>query len=85
MYDFEDYGDFWKSRSDFQFEFDYQEEGQQFVVRASKADIIAAAKVGVIVESKLPIKNYRLIDSEFTEYPISVKSFGEGQSLIIIQ
>ena len=85
VYDFENYGDFWKYRSDFEFEFDYQEKNQQFVIRATKAAIREAATIGIMVESKLPIQNYRLIDTDFTDYPISVKSFGEGKNLILIQ
>ena len=85
VYSFEGYGDFWKSRSDFRFEFDYQEEGQQFVIKASKDDIFRASKMGLMVESKMPIKNYRLIDSDFTEYPLSVKAFSDGRSLVVIE
>ena len=85
LYNFEAYGDFWIARNDFKFEFDYQAEEQQLIIRASKTSIGKSATIGVMVESELPIKSYHLIDNDFTEYPVSVTSFGVNKNLVLIK
>lgn len=86
LYNFEDYGDFWNVRHNFDFNFDYQEATQQLVIQASEEDILKAqnAVLGLMVEAKLPVENYRLVDFDLKEYPISVKEFKNGRKLVVI-
>ena len=85
IYNFDDYGAFWIARNNFEFEFDYQEDEEQLIIRVSSDNIRKAASIGVMVETKLPIKNFRLIDNDFKDYPISVTSFGGGKNLVVIK
>ena len=85
FYNLDDYGDFWIKRNNLEFEFDYQDEEQQLIIMASPSSISKAATVGIMIDSKLPIKNYRLIDSDFKDYPISITSFGDNKNLVLIK
>ncbi len=85
FYNLDDYGDFWNNRNNFEMEFDYQEDEKQLIIRASAEDIKRAATMGIMVESKLQIKHYRLIDDKFKDYTISVSSFGDGKNLVVIK
>ena len=81
----DEYGHFWNARTEFDFEFDYQQEHQQLVIKSTPSNIRKAATVGIMVEGDLPIKNYRLIDGNFNDYPISIVPFGDGKNLVLIK
>lgn len=85
LYNFETFGDFWLNRFDFDFSFDYNAEASTVTIRALRAHIVKNSSLGLVVESKKPIKAYRLIDEDLVKHPISVVSLSDTRKLVVIE
>ena len=85
LYNFQDYGDFWNNRRDFQFDTFFDAETGRVTLRANAADIAANAALGILIEGTADITSVSLIDEEGTVYPVRIKSMPKGGYLVTLR
>lgn len=86
LYNFEDYGDFWTSRQQFDFDFALDEYSGTLVVKASSDAIKANPHLTLILEQgtgQLP-GNAVMVLEDGTQKPLTIRSFENGRFSLTI-
>lgn len=82
LYNFQDYGDFWVKRGDFDFDYAHDASTGRLVVKATAASIAANSALCLMIEAPAGISSVTLIDEKGDDHPARVTSPSAGRYLI---
>lgn len=83
LYNFQDYGDFWIGRHNFEFDYVYLADEEKVIVRASAADIARNPSLGIMIEASAPVSDITLVDETGTVRPGRVTTPAPGKYLLL--
>lgn len=84
LYNFQDYGDFWIGRHNFDFDYVYTPDDGKVTLRASAADIKANPSLGIMVEVADPVTGITLVDENDTVHPVRITSPSPGKYIVLL-
>ena len=85
LYNFQDYGDFWIGRHNFEFDYVYLADEEKVIVRASAADIARNPSLGIMIEASAPVSDITLVDETGTVHPGRVTTSAPGKYLLLFR
>ena len=82
LYNFEEYGDFWNARRDFNFDTYYDPATGKVTLKANSTDLAINQALGILIDGYADITSVTLIDENGTIHPVRVKSMPLGGFLV---
>ncbi len=83
LYNFEDYGDFWIGRANYDFDYVYKPDSETVLIRASADDIARNPALALMVEASGPVSVVTLVDETGTVHPTRITSPSPGRYLVM--